>query len=216
MTSKDERILIVVNHISSGKTDHLYRSIEGAAQFIVPSTLGDDYAKTIKLYGINATLPKLIGKLRTEGKRNSVKRIDLLLMLHGKPGIIVFKDGEKDSDDVKNQIKALNIRTKLRLLYSTCCYGDSHSADFIDAGFDTAIGSKKVNANAAVEFAPLLSFWQFDFKISDCLAITVPATPAAEAAARLYGESKTPPLDWADDVDSTKVLRGNPNIKIST
>ena len=99
-------------------------------------------------------------------------------------------------------------------MYSTCCFGDSHSADFIAAGFDSAIGSKKVNANAAVEFGPLLSLWQFDFKLSDCLAPTIPPTPAADAAASLYGQTAN--TSWKNAVDSTKVLRGNPNLKIST
>jgi hypothetical protein len=99
-------------------------------------------------------------------------------------------------------------------VYSTACFGDSHSADFIAAGFDAAIGSKAVNANAAVEFGPLLGLWQFDCKLSDCLAPTILATPAADAAAKLYGQ--TWDTTWKDDVDSTKVVRGNSNLKIST
>ena len=164
--SKNERVLIVINHIASGDTDYLYRFIEEGARGTIQATLGDDYAKIVKLYDDNATLAKLIAALKTEGAKNSIKRIDLIVMLHGSPGKIVFKGGSKNSSVVKNQIKALNIQTKLRLVYSTCCFGDSHSADFIAAGFDSAIGSKKVNANAAVEFGPLLSLWQFDFKLS--------------------------------------------------
>lgn len=213
-TSKSERVLIVINHIASGDTDHLYRFIEEAGRGTVQATLGDDYAKIVKLYDADATLPKLIAALKAQGAKSGIKRIDLIVMLHGKTGIIVFKDGAKNSSVVKDQIKALNLQTKLRLVYSTCCFGDSHSADFIAAGFDSAIGSKKVNANAAVEFGPLLSLWQFDFKFSDCLAPTIPPTPASDTAARAYGQVAN--TGWKDDVDSTKVVRGNPNIKIST
>lgn len=212
--SKNERVLIVINHIASGDTDYLYRFIEEAARGTVQATLGDDYAKIVKLYGANATLAKLIAALKNQGAKNSIKRIDLIVMLHGSPGKIIFEGGSENSSVVKNQIKALNIQTKLRLVYSTCCFGDSHSADFIAAGFDSAIGSKKVNANAAVEFGPLLSLWQFDFKLSDCLAPTIPLTPAADAAARAYGQ--TADTSWKNKVDSTKVLCGNPNLKIST
>ena len=212
--SKNERVLIVINHIASGDTDYLYRFIEVAARGTVQATLGDDYAKIVKLYDANATLAKLIAALKNEGAKTSIKRIDLIVMLHGGTGTIIFKDGSKNSSVVENQIKALNIKPKLRLAYSTCCFGDSHSADFIAAGFDSAIGSKKANANAAVEFAPLLSLWQFDFKLSDCLAPTIPLTPAADAASIAYGQAAG--TSWRDDVDSTKVLRGNPNLKIST
>ena len=212
--SKNERVLIVMNHIASGDTDYLYRFIEEAARGTVQATLGDDYAKIVKLYDANATLAKLIAALKNEGAKSSVKRIDLIVMLHGSPGKIIFKGGGKDSSLVKDEIKALNITTKLRLAYSTCCFGDSHSADFIAAGFDSAIGSKKVNANAAVEFAPLLSLWQFDTKLSDCLSPTIPLTPPSDAAARAYGQAAD--TSWKDDVDSTKLIRGNRNLKIST
>jgi hypothetical protein len=213
-TSKDQRVLIAINHIASGDTDYLYRFIENAGRGTVQAILGDDYAEIIKLYGVNATLAKLLAALKNQGARNSIKRIDLLVMLHGRPGQILFKGSTNSSSVVKDRIKALNIQTKLRLVYSTCCHGDSHSADFIAAGFDSAIGSKKVNANAAVEFAPLLGLWQFDFKLSDCLAPTIPPTPAADAAARAYGQAAN--TTWKNDVNSTKVLRGNPNLKIST
>jgi hypothetical protein len=212
--SKNQRVLIVINHIASGDTDYLYRFIEEAARSTIQATLGDDYARIVKLYGANATLGKLTTALSTEGAKNSVKRIDLIVMLHGGPGILVFKNGDKESSFVKSQIAALNIQAKLRLVYNTSCFGDSHSADFIAAGFNSAIGSKKVNANAAVEFAPLLSLWQFNVKLSDCLSPTVPPTPAADAAARAYGQVAN--TSWKNKVDSTKVLRGNANLKIST
>lgn len=212
--SKNERVLIVINHVASGEFDYLYRFIEAASRATVETILKDDYEKIVKLYGVNATLVKLIDNLKTEGARNSIKRIDLIVNLHGTPGEIVFEDVRKKSTEVRDKIKALNLGSKLRLVYSTCCDGDSHSADFIAAGFDSAIGSKKVNANAAVEFATFLSLWQFDFKLEDCLAPTIPPTPASDAAARLYGQVAN--TKWKDRVDSTKVIRGNPNIKIST
>jgi hypothetical protein len=214
---KSERSLIVINHIASGETDYLYRFIEAAGQSTVETILGDDYARFTKLYGRNATSIKLIKALRIEGARSGIKRIDLIVMLHGSPGKIVFYDGTKASSEIRDQIQALNLHSKLRLLYSTCCYGNSHSKDFLAAGFDAAIGSKKVNANAAVEFGPLLGLWQFNVNISDCLAATIPPTPAADTAASAFGRAAR--YSWWDDVNSTKVLRfrrGISNISIST
>ncbi|RZJ07582.1 MAG: hypothetical protein EOP39_16010 [Rubrivivax sp.] len=211
---RQDRVLIIVNHLASGDTDYLYRFIESAGRATVEATLGDDYASLVKLYGGNATRARFIAALRREGAKPAVKRIDVVLMLHGSPGEVVFRDGDADTSALASDIAALNVRSKLRLMYSTCCYGDTHSADWLNAGFDAAIGAKKVNANAAVELAPLLSLWQFNFKASECLAPTVPPTGANDTAARAYGRHNQ--LSWAGDVNSTKVIRGNANVRIST
>lgn len=211
---RQNRVLLIVNHLASGDTDYLYRFIESAGRATVETTLGDDYANLVKLYGGNATRARFIAALRREGAKAAVKRIDVVLMLHGSPGEVVFHDGDADTAALAADIAALNIRSKLRFLYSTCCYGDSHSADWLSAGFDTAIGAKKVNANAAVELAPLLSLWQFNVKASDCLAPTIPPTGPNDTVARAYGRAHQ--LSWAGDVNSSKVIRGNAGVRIST
>lgn len=212
--NKNERVLVFLSHVASGQNDFLYQFIEASGRDTVENLLGDEYDTIVKLYGANATLAKLIARLTTQGARASIKRIDLIVMLHGKTGKLVFYDGSSKSSVVKTEIKALNLESKLRLAYSTACYGDSHSKDFLSAGFDSAIGSKKVNANAAVEVAPLLALWRLNFKLSACLAPTVAPTPAADYAATLYGQAND--TDWKNDVNSTKVLRGNKNLRIST
>lgn len=212
--ARNERALILINHVASGDHDHLYRFIEAAGQATVQSTLANDYAEIVVLHGARATLPRLIAALKALGAKANIKRIDLIVTLHGYTGKLAFYDGKKNTTRVRDRIAALNIKPKLRLVYSTACMGDSHSQHFIAAGFDSAIGSKKTNANAAVEFPTLLNLWQFDFKLSDCLAPTIPLTPAADAAARVFGQLNN--TVWKDNVDSTKVLRGNPNIKISS
>jgi hypothetical protein len=212
--TRQDRVLIVVNHLSSGDTDYLYRFIETAGRATVETTLGDDYARLVKLYGGNATRARFLAALRREGALAAVKRIDVVLMLHGGRGLVEFRDGDARTDALAGDIAALNLRGKLRLMYSTCCYGDSHSADWLSAGFDTAIGARKVNANSAVELAPLLSLWQFDVKIGDCLAPTVPPTGPNDEVARAYGRANR--LSWRNEVDSSKVIRGNANLRISS
>ncbi|MDT8999403.1 hypothetical protein RQP53_09010 [Paucibacter sp. APW11] len=211
---KKDRVLIVVNHLTSGETDYLYRFIEGAGRATAEATLGDDYVRLVKLYGGHATRADFLAALRAEGAKASVKRIDVLLMLHGEEGRVVFHDGSAKTSTLAGDISALSLRGKLRLMYSTCCFGDSHSADWLSAGFDTAIGSKKVNANSAVELAPLLSLWQFNFKVSECLAPTIPPTGPNDEVARIYGRAHN--LGWKDKVDSSKVVRGDANLRISS
>lgn len=212
--TRNERVLIAISYIASGNNDYLYNFIESSGRNSMETVLGDDYERIVKLYGANATLGKLINAIQAQGARSTIKRIDLIVMLHGGPGTLVFKDGTHTSKEVRDRIKALGLEAKLRWVYSTACYGNSHSAHFIAAGFDSAIGSKKVNANAAVEFIPLLSLWQFGNKLSNCLAPTVPPTAAADALARAFGQLTNKP--WKNDVDSRKVLRGNKNLRITT
>jgi len=213
-TEKPNRSLVVINYLASNSHDHLYRFIEESGRGTIQATLGDDYRKIVKLYGSNATLTKLINALRTEGAKSYIHRIDLIVMLHGSPGKLMFKDGTKSTSVVRDRIKELNLAGKLRLLYNTSCYGDSHSKHFLEAGFDSAIGSKKVNANAAVEFPVLLSLWQFNNTIQQCLAPSIPLTGPADAAARAFGHLTN--AVWKNDVDSRKVLRGNKNLRITT
>lgn len=211
---KQQRVLIAINHLASGETDYLYRFIEESGRGTIQATLGDDYQKIEKLYGEKATLTKLIAALRNLGSRSDIKRIDLLILLHGSPGKLHFYDRARTAADVGTAISNLNIAPKLRLAYNTSCYGDSHSQDLIAGGFDTAIGSKKVNANAAVEFPLLLSMWQFDNRIVDCLAATKPLTGPSDAATELYAAVANP--SWRGQVNSTKVLRGKKGIRISS
>ena len=209
-----ERVRIAINQLTSGDTDYLYRFIEEAGRGTIQATLRDDYSRIVTLYDHDATLTKLLKALKREAGKSTTKRIDLLIMLHGHPGELVFKDGRKLSSEVGAEITALSIKSKLRLAYNTSCYGDSHSLDLLAAGFDAAIGSRRVNANAAVEFAPLLSLWQFDVRLAECLAPTRPPTSAADAIATQYGQSTN--ASWKDDVDSRKRIRGNADLKIST
>jgi hypothetical protein len=212
--TKNQRVLIAISHLAAGANDYLYNFIETTGRGSMENVLGDDYDGIVKLYGANATLDRLVNAIQAQGARAAIKRIDLIVMLHGSPGRLVFRDGIHTSIEVRNRIRALNLGAKLRWVYSTACYGNSHSAHFIAAGFNSAIGSRKVNANAAVEFIPLLTLWQYNNKLSDCLAATVPFTAAADALARAYGQATNKP--WKNDVDSRKVLRGNPNIRISS
>jgi hypothetical protein len=213
-TEKPNRALVVINLLAKNSYDYLYRFIEESGRGTIQATLSDDYRRIVKLYGSNATLSKLIGALRDQGAKSYIHKIDLLVMLHGLPGELDFKDGRKATSLVRDKIKDLDIAAKLRLVYNTSCYGDSHSQHFLAAGFDTAIGSKKVNANAAVEFPVLLSLWQFNKTISQCLAPSVPLTGPADAAATAFGHLTN--ATWKNKVDSRKVSRGNKNLRITS
>lgn len=88
-------------------------------------------------------------------------------MLHGLPDKLVFADGGVKTPALAGEIKALSLAEKLRLVYSTACFGLSHADDFVKAGFTAAVGAKAVNANAAAEFPLLLAQWGGGARLQD-------------------------------------------------
>src|SRR4051794_5036349 len=108
--TRNDRVLIVVNQVDSGDTDYLYRTIESVARATVDATLGDDYRRVVKLYDRDATLDDFVEALEREGNRAAVKRIDVILNLHGQPGKIKFYDRAETSIHVRDRIQALNLK----------------------------------------------------------------------------------------------------------
>lgn len=216
-TKKSERALIVVSQLTTGVPDDhrwLYRFIEASGRVLVKTILENDYVDCIELYDTSATPKKLIEALEKSGKKSSIEEIDLIIMLHGATNSLVFHDGSIDTSELKTEILNLDIKKKLRMVYSLACYGDSHSDDFVSAGFNSAIGAVGINANAAAEFPTFLQCWSMNFRLRDALAMAespVTRLPADEAA-RQYAIANH--LSWANKVNSDKIIRGNQSIRI--
>jgi hypothetical protein len=87
------------------------------------------------------------------------KALDVYLILHGSPGALYFDDGLIASSDLRSQLQAANLKHRLRLMYSTACYGATHARDFVEAGFRVASGAKGVNANGPVDYPIQLHEW---------------------------------------------------------
>jgi hypothetical protein len=102
------------------------------------------------------------------------------------------------------------------MVYSTACYGDSHSDDFVNAGFSVAIGAVAVKANAAVELPVFLNLWSWNWRLRDVLeAAESPLTRVpTDEAARGFGDVNN--TSWKDEVNSDKRIRGNGDIKIES
>jgi hypothetical protein len=183
---------------------------------LVDNELRDDYADIVKLYDANATTVKFINALKSLGSNNAIKRIDVFFMTHGSTNMFHFYDVSCTAANIQSQIYNLNIAPKLRLAYSTACYADSCSNELIAAGFDASIGAVGVNANSEVELPVFLKLWAWNWRLRDALAAAEsPLTRvAADEAAKAYG--RLAGAGWVSDVNSDKVLRGNPNLKIDS
>jgi len=216
--TKNRRALVAIINVQ----DHVPQNVRWLYQFIDASgavasdLLALNYGRYEKLYGGNATQVRFLNVLENLGNDASIKAIDVLVMLHGLDGKLVFVDDTYQTPELSAKIKELNLSDKLRLLYSTACYGFSHTGDFVNAGFSAAVGAKKVNANAAAEVPVLFTMWANGSRLRDSVAAgesPITRLPLDEAA-RWFG--KINKVSWRDEVNSDKVIIGNDSITITS
>jgi hypothetical protein len=143
------------------------------------------------------------------GANQAIRAIDVIVNLHGAKNQLFFEDGGVSTASLKNDFLALNLGHKLRLLYSTACYGRSHADDFVGSGFNAASGAVGVNANSATEYPTVLTMWAASAKFRDALAEgeNILTRKAADDLAKMMGFS---------DANSDKVIYGNGTITIDS
>lgn len=209
---KSERALLVVsNMVTYGRSDlkWLYQFIEFSGTTLADMILRIRYQIYQKLTGEAATKSAFVDTIAALGANDSVKAIDVILMLHGFDGTLCFADGEIESLALAHEISCLNIKDKLRMLYSTTCYGKSHAVDFVAAGFQTACGSIATNANAATEYPTVLTMWAAGSTLQSAIAtgdLSLTRQPQ-DFSAKAMG---------FDDANSTKEIIGDGSITIRT
>ena len=118
-----------------------------------------------------------------------------------------FKDGDKRVNRIADDLSQLGLKKKLRVLYSTACYGKTHNDSFLRGGFRVASGAVGVNANAAVEYPLFIANWLADKRFKSAIQATLPAlTALQDRIARI----KFP------ETNSVKAIDGRPYTRIST
>lgn len=216
--NKNERAVIVISDLTElpPEKDQLYTFIENAGRAVCETLLKNNYADYVTLYDASATKANLVQTIQAIGAKANIKAIDLIVMLHGRSNRLGFKGGNYNTRTLATDIAALNLSNKLRLVYSTACFGSSHNDDFRNAGFSTSIGARKTNTNAAVEFPVVLQLWTSGQKIKDSLAVGEnPLTRSgADAAAKLFADFNN--LSYKNDIDSDKVLVGSGQLTINS
>jgi hypothetical protein len=221
MIAKEHRALIVISQLTNGippDQQWLYRFIEAAGRSVTEIILKDDYApdQYRALLDDMATSDNLLATLAELGTHPEIQAIDLFVLLHGSPDRLEFHDRSWSTPDMANKLAALGLAPRLRLVYSTACYGTTHNDDFIRAGFRTAIGALKVNTNSAFELPMLLNLWALGVSVRDALRLgDKPATrKLADESAKAFGRVNH--AHWVKEVNSQKLLSGNAELTIET
>ena len=227
--AKQNRALVLVSELDTHGAEDLadmYRALENATRSIAPTFLRDDYGIIVNLNDNMATAANFVVTLRNLAARSDIQAIDVILSLHGKTDKVWFKEGRVRVSTLKDnllttrnhneEILVNTMKRKLRLMYNLSCYGESATDEFIDMGFDTAIGSKKVNANAEVEFPSVLGSWQFGARIDQALLPTNndAAIAAHDGPLRLAGQVSG--REMLIEVDSQKIIAGSKSLTINS
>jgi len=216
--NKDGRVLLIVNCLSrhgDSRFYYLYKFIEFAGVDVAKRCLSDHYSQISVLKDAEASKQQFISRLRSICEDRRVITVDLFFQLHGLAGKAGFFDQWVSTSALGEEIRQVVKKSSLRLVYNTSCYGDSHSGDFIKAGFQVSVGAVGVNANAATEYPLFCRSWAKSAGRSDrMLPLTEVVRRADRPLPRLIQDSIAG--RYFDDVESRKIIRGNGAVTIET
>ena len=161
-----QRSALIVSYLAELADDKLrwlYRWIEDNAVDVARLMMESHYHTFSTLEGDDATYTNFVGRLQALASESKVEAVDVFLHVHGSPQRLWFKGGTKNTSIIGDDLIQLGLKKKLRALYSTACYGENHTEDFIRGGFRVASGALGVNANAVAEYPLFMTNW-----IGDC------------------------------------------------
>ena len=161
--SKDERTLLVVANLSTWgqpRLQWLYEWLDRNAVSVAKLMLEPHYRQIQTLTGAETTRSNFVEEITRLAQEPETKALDVLLSLHGLDGVLYFEDSPAQSSEVGEELKQADLGHRLRLLYSTACYGASHAVDFVKAGFRVASGAMALNANGPYDFPTQLLHWR--------------------------------------------------------
>ena len=213
---KDERALLVVANLLLGPSDgdsgdygKLYEWLDKYAVLVANLLMRPVYRVVDSLTRDEVTLSAFVDRVATLVSDPATKTLDVFLVMHGSPGRLYFDDRSVATAELSKQLKAASPAGRLRLLYSTACYGASHAVDFIQAGFRTASGAVAVCANGPYDFpAQLLKWGSLQTYKSAVVAGNSPVF-------RLIHDNSAKLMGFTD-VNSEKIIAGKKNTRITS
>jgi hypothetical protein len=210
---KEARALLVVNNtVAAGAAKYrgLYQFLEGSGDAVARQVCGPHYRIVQSLNGTAATLAAFLAALQGLAVQPGIQAVDAILNMHGEDGKLVFAGGAETMSVIGDKLGGLGLAGKLRMLYNTCCYGQSHASTLVKGGFDAAIGGRKVVCNSSSEYPVLLSGWVSGLALRDALA------PAQSAALREPLDAFARESLGFSDADSFKLITGDAAVTIGS
>ncbi len=210
--SKEERVLLVVTNLATGgepKFQKLYEWFDANAIKVARGLLESRYHLFETLTDDDVTSTNFVDRLKSLAADPQTTAVDVILVLHALPDILVFDDGHIPIEDLRDQIKAADLKHRLRLLYSTACFGASHAPHFVEAGFRVASGAIGSNTNGPYDYPMQLFHWGK----GDTYRLAVDR--GSNWIFMAIHDEVAEALGF-DDVDSTKVIEGRVLTRITS
>ena len=164
--TKDERALLVVanlvvgeNGSNGGRYQALYKWLDRYAVLVANLLMRPVYRLVESLTDDQVTLDAFLDRVVWLAEDPETTALDVFLVMHGSPGRLYFDDVSITTAELGQRLKAADLASRLRLLYSTACYGASHAGDFVKVGFRTSSGALAVCANGPYDFPTQLLKW---------------------------------------------------------
>ena len=218
--AKAERELVQIILLSPDYVDAeraLYEFIESSTETLTRSILGPVYRRMTFLKGSAATLPGLVDALGTASGRPGIEAVDLLFTTHGTGNKVLLAEGQLADTAVRDAVRTLSPakRAKLRIVFSTACFGATHLDSWIGAGFTEASGAEGIYADSAVSYAPFLVAWAAERTFAQAVAAANAADvlDAADNVAKAFYLAQNKP-DSAAKIDSDRVRAGTGTSRI--
>lgn len=196
-----------------------YDFVEFNAISLATVTLGTRYNAVHVVKGAAATRNGLASKLNEIASRTSIRAVDMVFVTHGLSNEVVLADGNWSMVSVRDRIRLVLSaadRAKLRMVFSTACFGAAHRTAWREAGFKTVSGSRQVYADSAASYLPFLSAWAvggtFGASVLAANAAGSASTWDAAAAAMFFARGS----QFATQVDSFRLTSGATGLTIST
>ena len=214
--TKDQRVLLVVanlvlgdNGSNGGNYRRLYEWLDRYAVLVANLLMHPLYRIVESLTRDEVTLGAFLDRVVSLADDPETEALDVFLVMHGSPGMVYFDDVSITTADLGQQLKAADLAGRLRLLYSTACYGASHASDFVEAGFRTASGAIAVCANGPYDFPTQLLRWG--------TAHTYKSTVKAgnNPVFRLIHDNAAKAMGFTD-VNSEKIIAGKKYTRITS
>jgi hypothetical protein len=209
---KDERALFVVANLASRgdpRYQLLYQWLDANAVGLAWLLMRPHYGHIHALTGSQVTRSNFVDKIQALAREPQTKALDLFLVMHGSKAVLHFEDGAVSTADLKTQLQDADLKNRLRLLYSTACYGATHANDFVEAGFRVVSGALGVNANGPYDYPAQLYHWSRGERYKS----------AVDAGNRRLGILTHDAIARAagfDDVNSEKIIEGKKYTRITS
>ena len=151
----------------------------------------------------------------------TISSVDVILGVHGRPQILSFFDGAISVTEWARSIKSkieniygVNYLNKFGLLYNLSCYGATHGQGFLDLGFKVVVGSRRVNANAEIEYPWVLNSLGKGYTVRQAFNQTNSSgwLNFADEPIRWIGNNKN---NFLKDTDSYKEIFGDLDYRIN-